>query len=152
MHILAAGVQWGTVSDWISGVATAIAVIIALIFSLRAERQEQADKLAAVHAWLAVDQEGGVEAGNLWLVNSTDSPIYEWQVDLSWPTDTDAGGVQMSIGSDSYGLLPPGRYPFPVREHVVLPANDAHVSVELRFRDAAGKRRRRLPSGRLGRQ
>ena len=149
-----ATVQWGAVSDWVSGVATATAVIVALVFSLRLERQQRAAELAAVHAWFELRPAAdGQRGGVLWLVNDTSYPIYDWSVAVSWRAQG-SEPVEIEIGRGDHGLIPPGRRAeFTLRDSpdTPLPANDADVAVELRFRDATGRERCRMPGGKLKR-
>ena len=140
--------QWGTVGEWVSGVATVIAVVIALTFSLRSERERRNAQQAAVYAWLEVAQEAE-PTGTLWLTNNTESPIYDWHIAVSW-ADDEGTQRQAETGSTEYGLLPPGRHSFAFTGvNGALPSNDAAVGVRLDFRDAQGRRLRRLSTGRL---
>jgi hypothetical protein len=138
-------VVWGPVSEWVSGIATSLAVAVALTFSLRAERTQREAQLASVYAWFELGADAtGDQAGILWLVNNTEFPIYEWDVELSWTTGANAR-LTLGTGHAEHGLLPPGRHDFVLRpgEDGDLPANDASVAVSLRFRDAAGRQRKR---------
>lgn len=148
VFVASAGIEWGAVSDWVSGAATAVAVVVALTFSLRSERAQRNVLLASVHAWAEVAQ-GTERTGTLWLTNNTEYPIYEWRVEASW-TDEDGTRRQVETGSEEYGLLPPGRHNFAFADaSLALPSNDALVGVQLEFRDARGRRLRRLSSGKL---
>lgn len=142
------GIQWGTVSDWVSGVATVVAVIVALTFSLRSEREQRNARLASVYAWVEVSQ-GIDRSGTLWLTNNAEYPIYDWHATVSW-ADGQGAAKQAGTGSAEYGLLPPGRHSFTFADaRSELPRNDAAVSVQLEFRDAQGRRLRRLSTGKL---
>lgn len=145
-------VAWGSVSDWVSGVATVIAVASALIFSLRSEHEQRDNKLAAVYSWFEIthrDNNGTV--GTLWLTNNTDCPIYEWNVQVTWPKANTADQQTATTGSADHGLLPPGKHPFEFTAppEAPLPPNDSVVRVELAFVDSQGHRRRRTASGKL---
>lgn len=138
-------IAWGSVGDWIAGIGTIAAVAVALVFSLRSERQQRDAHLAAVHAWFEIVPG---PKGSLRLINNTDYPVYEWSVVVTWRVG-DAPFVVRTSQAD-HGLLPPGHHDFALSaEGLPLPANDADVEVDFRFRDAAGNARRRLPSGRL---
>ncbi|QXJ21254.1 hypothetical protein AGRA3207_002091 [Actinomadura graeca] len=144
----ASGIEWGAVSGWFSGAATTVAVIVALTFSLRSERMQRNTQYASVHAWVELTPGPG-RTGTLWLTNHTEYPIYEWAITVSW-TDEKGAEAQAETGSAEHGLLPPGRHSFTFDgAHLVLPSNDALVRVRLEFRDAQGRRLRRLPSGKL---
>ena len=138
-------IQWGPVSDWVSGLATLLAVAIALTFSLRSDQRDRENALAAVYSWLTISAAG---AAVLWLRNATAAPIYQWSVTLTW-TDVNGTSLESKTGSGEYGILPPGDYDFPIEDDRTLPVNDAHVGVHLRFRDAAGRALHRTPTGAL---
>lgn len=142
---------WGAVSDWVSGVATVIAVAVALVFSVRAERQKDEMRMAAVYAWFIVGPGDSPMPGQLWLHNATDLPIYRWIVRVTW---MDAAGDDISVttGSDALGLLPPGRFSFALEGGAPLPVNDALVKVDLHFTDSRQRELRRTPSGKLIRE
>ncbi|WP_067464021.1 hypothetical protein [Actinomadura macra] len=145
---VAADIEWGAVSGWVSGLATTVAVIIALTFSLRSERAQRNVQFASVHAWMELTQ-GTERTGILWLTNNTEFPIYEWHIKVSW-IDERGAEAQAETGSTEHGLLPPGRHSFAFDgARLALPSNDAMVRVQLEFRDAQGRRLRRLPSGKL---
>lgn len=146
----ASDLDWGSVSDWLSGVATVIAVVVALVFSLRAERDQRDSKLAAVYAWFAIPQTESAQGGNLWVKNDTASPLYEWSVTVTWPMSK-GDTATVSTGHGDHGLLPPGTHYFPLTgtEARPLPANDADVQVEITFKDAQGRTLRRLATGKL---
>lgn len=140
--------EWGTVSEWVSGIATSVAVAVALVFSLRQDREQRERKLASVYAWLEL--EPGASA-ILKLINNTDFPIYEWEAIVAWPR---AGLGEFAIepmSSSDWGLLVPGTHEveFNNTSGYPLPKNDAEIDVELRFRDASGRARRRLSTGQL---
>src|SRR6266545_354969 len=126
--------QWGTVSDWVSGIGTAFAVIVTLVFSLRSERQQAETHLAAVYAWFLVSRTGAAPVGELWLHNATEMPIYQWSVEVSWvPSPDNHVPVVAQTGSVIHGLLPPGKFPFALAGIEQLPHNDSLVQVDLRF-------------------
>jgi hypothetical protein len=139
--------NWGSVSDWVSGIATAVAVVVALIFSLRAERHEREQKLGAVYAWFTIQRDANAESGILWLHNATEVPIYEWRVRVEYLHNDEE--VEVSTGSEDLGILPPGRFSFPLHGTHSLPSNDSAVRVKLRFRDANGRGLSRTPTGAL---
>jgi hypothetical protein len=152
--MVADAVVWGPVSEWVSGVATTLAVAVALTFSLRAERAQRETQLASVYAWFELGANAmSDQAGILWLVNNTEFPIYEWDVKVSWPTGA-SPDVILGTGHVEHGLLPPGRHDFVLRpgDDADLPNNDASVAVSLQFRDAAGRRRERESHPTTGRR
>jgi hypothetical protein len=140
------------VSDWVAGIATAVAVVVALVFSLRTERHQRDQILAAVHAWFELIPPTATAGprGILKLVNDTACPVYQWHVDVQWHDNAGAAEVHVGTGELDHGLLPPGRHDFPLEAvDLELPTNDAAVEVELHFRDAEGRMRHRLSTGRL---
>ena len=145
-------VEWGSVSEWVSGIATVVAVTSALVFSLRSEHEQRDSRLAAVYSWFEITRaENNLSVGTLWLTNNTDSPIYEWTVLVSWPRTETPDQQTAATGSRDHGLLPPGKHPFEFSAppEAPLPANDSVVHVELSFVDAQGRQRRRTSSGKL---
>lgn len=145
---MTASIQWGAVSDWISGISTLVAVVVALLFSLRAEHAERNARLAAVFAWY----EAGLPSGHLCTTNSTEAPIYDWRATVTW-TDPQTGATRtLSTGSADFGLLPPGKLEFQLRiGPEAIPGNDAAVAVRLDFADAMGRRFTRSATGALTR-
>lgn len=145
--VLAAGIEFGPVSEWVAGIGTVVAVVVALTFSLRAEREQRNSRLAAVYAWaeVAADPE---HTGTLRIINNTESPIYDWRITVSWDGQ-DGAQKQAQTGFSDYGLLPPGRHAFTFSDDGTLPSNDASLRVQLEFRDAQDRAWKRLSSGRL---
>lgn len=147
-----ATIQWGSVGDWVSGTATAIAVVVALIFSLRDEKERRDNRFAAVYAWFEIARSpNSLATGVLWLTNNTDYPVFEWNVEVRWTKVDDSTDIRILTGATDFGLLPPGKHPFTLQDYPeeALPTNDSSVEVDLRFRDALTRPRRRLPTGRL---
>lgn len=154
MAMLASGVtQWGSVSEWVSGIATTIAVIVALVFSMRSERDQREATLASVYAWVEIRRaqtEGGGRVGVLSVANDTHYPIYKWTIRIEW--DAPGGQVEShSLDESVHGLLLPGTRTLEIDEGggVLLPSHDAAFSVDLRFCDANGQMRHRMPTGKL---
>jgi hypothetical protein len=149
---MVSAVNWGPVSEWVSGVATLLAVGVALVFPLRLEREQRNAKYAAVFAWFEVTRsEDGDPIGTLWVTNNTDFPIYEWTVTALWPSVGARDRSTVTTGHTDHGLLPPGRHDFVFSggPDFDLPTNDAEVKVDISFRDASGRQRRRFATGLL---
>jgi hypothetical protein len=138
-------IEWGSVGEWVSGLGTLLAVVVALSSALRAERQRREERLAAVYAWFTVSPAGRAV---LHLRNATDIPVYQWELAIAWDAP-DGSPVESRTGSAQYGILPPGQHDFAMGSADRLPANDADVRVTLRFRDAQGRRLSRTPTGYL---
>jgi len=140
------GIEWGAVSDWVSGIGSLLAVVVALVLPLRANRDQERARLASIFAWA---ETSSPVQGSLWLINNTDSPIYDWKATITW-SDRDGAVAELSTSSADHGLLPPGRHNFEFTGGAhVLPANDAQLSVRLSFTDAAGRRLVRRSTGEL---
>lgn len=142
-------VQWGAVSDWVAGIATVVAVVVAFWFSLRADRQQESERVAHVFAWMTMHADGGLV---LSVSNGTAAPIYDWTVEATW-LDEASERTTLTTGSGEFGLLPPGRYEFPLRNDAPVgrPRVDSAIEISLTFTDGAGRRRMRHPNGRLTR-
>ena len=149
------GIEWGAVSDWVSGIATSIAVIISLVFSLRTERHTRDAKYAAIFSWFEMLQGKDDLVCTLWVANGTLFPVYEWRVRLQWGVPGIETPISVEVGSQNLGLLPPdAKHDFIVTllPDTPPPVNDSQVKVDLHFRDALGRNFHRRPSGRLVRR
>jgi hypothetical protein len=132
---------WGPVSEWVSGLGTLAAVVIALWTSIDTERKRLVDKYASVFAWF--ERAPGATFGTLYIKNSTEYPVYKWEVTATWNDPTSGEKVTEKVGSKELGLLPPSKDPhqFDIHEKPDrnLPENDADVRVEMVFQDAQGR-------------
>lgn len=140
---------WGPVSEWFGGIATLLAVVVALWTSLASERRLTESKYAAVFAWFELPPDA--EFGFLCVRNNTEYPIYEWEIKASWQDTQTQEKIIVAVGSrdDRFGLLPPTEFHrLPVTTHRP-PRTDAEVSVEIRFKDGMQRKRHRLNSGQL---
>jgi hypothetical protein len=132
---------WGPVSEWVAGIGTLAAVWVALWTSRDAERKRLDDKYASVFAWF--ERAPGATFGTLYIKNSTEYPVYKWEVTASWNNPASSEKITEKVGSKELGLLPPSKDPhqFDIHEKGdrTLPENDADVRVDLVFQDALGK-------------
>ncbi len=145
-------IEFGPLSNWVSGTVTLMAFIAAFVYSRRGEKQQRDERLAAVFAWFEISASADERRGTLWVANQTDYPVYNWRVRVEWPSG-DSPAVH-TLGHLDVGILPPRQqHHFVLRgdDSTPLPANDADVSVDLRFVDANGRPLRRVPGGRLER-
>jgi hypothetical protein len=136
---------WGPVSDWVAGLGTLAAVLVALWTSLDTERKRLRDKYASVFAWF--ERAPGATFGTLYIKNSTEYPVYKWDVTVSWEDPSSGERITEKLGSKDLGLLPPSRDPhqFDIHEeNRKLPDNDADVGVDMTFQDALGRSHKNL--------
>jgi len=139
----------GDLSDWVSGIATAIAVIITLFYSQRQARREDEERLHAVYAWAQHDRRT-----NEWAIvvrNDTHYPIYDWGISVVAPDGTDLL-AHLSPLDSSVAILTRGPQDFPWKAPAGFDASESHVQVSITFRDARGVKRTRNHTGRLTRK
>jgi hypothetical protein len=139
--ILGSAIQWGNVSGWVAGVATSIAVIVALATTIRGERSLRNSEMSAIFAWPL--KHHGTLNWTLVLANNTHYPISSWRVVLAWD------GAQDAVGSDELGIVLPGQFEYPWIPLTPEPKSETEVKVRLEFIDALGRRNVRLPGGGL---
>ena len=85
----------------------------------------------------------GAALGTLYIKNSTDYPVYKWEVTASWTDPASGEKIIEKVGSKELGLLPPSKDPHQFDIHEMdgrtLPKNDADVCVDMVFQDALGR-------------
>ena len=137
---------WGPVSEWVAGIATLAAVAVALWTSLDTERKRLKDKYASVFAWF--ERAPGATFGTLYIKNSTEYPVYKWDVTVTWIDPITGETIVENLGSKDLGLLPPSKDPHQFDIHEKndkrLPDNDANVRVDMTFQDALGRMHKNL--------
>jgi hypothetical protein len=137
---------WGPVSDWVSGLATLAAVVVALWTALDTERKRLNEKYASVFAWF--ERAPGATFGTLYIKNSTEYPVYTWEVTATWNHPESNTEITEKVGSRELGLLPPSKEPhqFDIHEQPErsLPKNDSDVLVDMIFQDAQGRTHKNL--------
>ena len=134
-------VNWGSVAEWVGGIATASAVAIALFFSRRQDRAEHEQRVAAVFAWPEMVELDGGRSWRVVVSNCTDYPIYDWEVILSWVAPT-GDEFSETLDSGAFGIALPGKNGFRWDDDTVpLPEADSQVRVRLSFVDASGQQR-----------
>lgn len=139
----------GALADWVSGTATAIAVIITLIYSQRQVRREDETRLHAVYAWVQLDRKS-----RQWTIevrNDTHYPIYDWRIRVEAPDGTDLLAHLRPLDS-SVAILTPGPQGFPWVPPAGFDAVESQVQVSITFRDARNAERTRSHTGRLARR
>jgi len=149
--LVMAVVQWGSVSEWVSGIATSLALILALFLAVRQEIRENDGRLNAVYAW--PEMHDGPDNASTWRIvveNGTTYPIYEWSIEISWVSPTDGKQIVETFGHEEGGIVIPGRNTFPDWEPSgSIPPSDSQVKVEVSFRNASDHLIRRLSTGKL---
>jgi hypothetical protein len=132
---------WGPVSEWVAGLGTLAAVLVALWTSLDTERKRLNDKYAAVFAWF--ERAPSATFGTLYIKNSTEYPVYKWDVTVTWNDPSSGEKIIERLGSKDLGLLPPSKdlHQFDIQEKTdrTLPHSDADVRVDMVFQDALGR-------------
>lgn len=137
---------FGDLGTWVSGIATFLAVIVAVFYSRRQDRRETEQLVHNVYAWMQKASNG------LWHIvvsNGTGAPIYDWAVTIKWKVDDEE--VFDVYSQDDLGMLPPAQksWPLPLQASEVLPDNDAKIKVSIEFLDRRNQRWLRSESNML---
>jgi hypothetical protein len=162
--LLAAGPDWGTVPDWLAAIGTLAAFGVALRLlakELAARREQEEDRRSSqarlVSAWPTDPQvEGGRLRVTVVVKNGSDEPVYQVHAvlvppDSPWAEDPEAGAGQVPAAEIGRMMLPPGqkeegRFPMIMS---ILHTGIGPGPVGISFTDAAGRRWKRYPDGRL---
>jgi hypothetical protein len=145
---LAAGPDWGSVPDWLAAIGTLAAFAVALRLlakELAARREQEEDRRQEqahrVSIWM--EHFGTEAAGNFMLLlvrsNRSDEPVYSVSFCMEHPDEP--GSVTRE---DTWPLLPPG-----TQTDGPLVLTYPPGPATLTFTDAAGRRWKRYPDGRL---
>jgi hypothetical protein len=137
----------GTIPDWLEAFGTllAFAVALRLLFKeLEARREYEQDRRSEqarhVAIWTqSVPAPGPSTTYFLVMRNNSEEPVSAITYVMEHPDEP--GRV---IREDSWDLLPPGRHPGPATTEEYPPG-----PITLSFTDAAGRRWKRYPDGRL---
>jgi hypothetical protein len=135
----------GDIAEWVSGVGSLLAVIVALWFSMQSRRDLQYERLLQVTAW--VENVEGQEGWKLVTQNSTQQPIFSWVCTIKWQT-ADGRNCSYVATQANAGIIPPGHSEFewtPDDE----PQGEAGIRTSLTFLDSMGRTWTRLDTGRL---
>lgn len=128
---------FGDIGTWFSGIATFLAVAVALFYSRRQDRRETEQTLQNVYAWMqkAVNGRWQIVANN-----GTGAPIFDWNVTIKW--DVDGEEVYDFHSEENLGILPPGQksWPLPPEASQLLPIVDSKIRVSIEFVDRNGQR------------
>jgi hypothetical protein len=173
MHLLAAGPDWGTVPDWLAAVGTlaAFAVALGLFRKEQQARRESEDdrrreQASRVASWVGVVEdldspplpwasEMGRRRVAAVLHNGSEEPVYDCRVHIELDPAATGSFWKAVAGTFQPGerrltltdrTLPPGRIQHPLS---LGRADLPHASVWMTFTDAAGRRWKRHPDGRL---
>lgn len=139
----------GGLADWVSGIATAVAVIITLFYSQRQARREDEERLHALYAW--AEQADGVTPSR-WTIeirNDTHYPIYEWSVHAVAEDGRDLLENKGPLNNSTAGLLTPGPTNFSWLPPAWFGAGESGALVTVRFKDARGVAMTRSQTGQL---
>jgi hypothetical protein len=156
--MLAAGLDWGTVPDWLAGIGTLAAFFVALrVLAKELEaRLEQAEdrrreQARLVSAWVSTPEDDLPPEFTLIVRNGSNEPVYQVKAsmvpyDSPYGSDPEDGTGQPRSVVETSEILPPGKdwqtY-FDPRSRIVP------GPVSMSFTDAAGRRWTRYPDGRL---
>jgi hypothetical protein len=134
--------ELGTLPEWVDAIGTTLAFFVAfavLLFDRRERRRRQAGQIAA---WL----ERGDSKVILHVINASDAVAYNVQVTPQL--------LHRVYDEVNYPLIGPGKDETPLT--IELPGNQQvsndYLGVEMSFTDSAGRRWKRLRSGRLKRR
>ena len=110
-------------------------------------RERRNSKYSEIFAWPEIKRDdGNIVVANMQIINSTDYPIYIWQITASWG---EGNTHQVGIGNTTQGVLPPGKHKFKFLNLEELPETDSEISVELSFTDSLGRLCKRSSAGKL---
>lgn len=128
---------FGDIGTWVSGIATFLAVVVAVFYSHRQDRRETEQQVHNVYAWMQKSSNG------LWQIvvnNGTGAPIYDWAVMIKWRDGSEE--VFDAYSQDDLGMLPPAQktWPLPQQASEVLPNNDAKIQMSIEFVDRTNQR------------
>jgi hypothetical protein len=166
VHLFAAGLDWGSVPDWVAALGTVAAFLVALRLlakELAARREQEEDRRRAqarlVNAWLAMkwvkssDPDDELQG---WIIvnNASDEPVYQVKLtvvrtDSGFASDPEAARGQAPTIEEDLPL------PLLPQEHSErwAPAEwklgTWHVVLGLSFTDSQGRRWKRVPDGSL---
>lgn len=138
--------RFGTLGDWISGLGTVAAVVVALRESALAQSRQRIDRLCAVTAWMELERhEDGSPRWTVFVSNETKHPIYRW---LVVPRSDGGDDGVWHLCDARLGPLVPGPTQYEVPHSG---GADFHTAspVELQFVDRDGQSWLRTSRGRL---
>ncbi len=136
-------IQWGNIAEWVGGIATLIASIIALMFGLSEQRRQRLSKRRSQAEKITIYGLGNT----LHISNSSNEPVFEMAISFGVAY---GAGLGYSMGSDNQVFLlrvPPGKYV--CHQKPTNPGGGMHIQLGLSisFRDAAGLYWRREANG-----
>ena len=132
-------------AEWVSGIGSLLAVVVALWFSFQSRRDLAYGRLRQVHAW--VENLHDEKGWKLVVQNSTEQPVFEWTCVVRYRSGDEAIQSEHVTQAD-VGIIPPGHYEFPwTPGHA--PLGEAGIGASFTFVDATGRIWTRLSTGRL---
>ncbi|MEV7096357.1 hypothetical protein AB0M80_26260 [Amycolatopsis sp. NPDC051045] len=156
---------WGASGQWVGGIGTIGAVVVALWIAIRDGRLVQADRrerdlrerqeqAAKVTAWIERAEPGADADGYMVVSNANAEAINHVVVSFDLVRNLPMTGSTLHRGPDIeddeylYAILPPGKWRMPIREEWQRP--DMSPGVMLAFTDSRNGHWLRLTDGRLG--
>lgn len=139
----------GNLSDWVSGIATTVAVIITLFYSQRQAHRDDEARLHALYAW--AEDTDGTESPR-WTIqvrNDTQYPIYDWSVLVATEDGHDLLEKKPPLNNTEGGVLTPGPTYFTWLPPGDFSGGESDVHVTVRFRDSRGVAMTRSHTGQL---
>lgn len=123
----------GSLADWVAGMGSICAVIVAVGFWSLDKRASRKNKLLAVSAWVEKSNNNVTENGwKIIIVNGTEQPIFKWNLSINWKNFERT--YEEYISYKTVGIIPPGRTEYPWSPHDT-PFEEALVATKLRFQD-----------------
>jgi hypothetical protein len=165
---LAEGLEYGTVPDWIAGIGTATATIIAVLIlnrEVQARREAEAAELYRQARRVLCRLEfsnPGLDELMVVIFNGSDEPIFDCRIQVELPPEAapmidpvlpylEESGIER-IGLRRLELREPNLAPGQHRKSLMVPNSlRMRSSVWFLFTDAAGHRWQRSTSGQLSR-
>ncbi|QRZ60812.1 hypothetical protein [Rothia sp. ZJ932] len=135
----------GSVADWVSGLASAVAAGTAMYFWYKDRRERNSEERTNISVWVQA-----AEGANEWeiiSINNASNPIWKWALFIKYPTADGAYTLELVDSTDG-GIIPPGQHIFPWSPSGLI-SNESDVRYELFFVDSIGKHWKKTLSGGL---